>query len=480
MEENKEVNQSKKKNNKLIFIIFGIVIVILIAVVVFLVLKLNNNTAIEANGNINIANNKNDNTKTISFKSMEETDTNLTDNQKEIAKFFDGDNFFLSTYEELIRYADMLKNIHVSTYCQVNTIISSDDKNFEAICQWGSDISDFYGGGLVELTNPIIIKGNKPEKMVIPEDYLALRGILVGAETRVVNGESKYLPVIEITEIGENSTWFSESTLKNVAKAVFGNDIKFRKPTDEEMYKMCECSYVSLEDYIYLAEFENQSNLNFKVFDIWQSVPTGMITYNYYYNQGIEKDYLNKRLYVTPDLQKYIVFDISQKDKKAYISVYDRNYNKLWQRELNDVSNISWDSTDKELIFVHNNDLYRVNIESGENISDPIYVGQKDDIRIVDNGYLLINQSANDSVMFLDKNGNIKNKFNIKLGNNNQPNQEIYSISCQKLDNNYVILYSICDADKINSTDSYYSEEEIFSSKYVIIDENGNKLKESE
>lgn len=129
---------------------------------------------------------------------------------------------------------------------------------------------------------------------------------------------------------------------------------------------------------------------------------------------------------------------------------------------------------------MHNNDLYRVNIESGENISDPIYVGQKDDIRIVDNGYLLINQSANDSVMFLDKNGNIKNKFNIKLGNNNQPNQEIYSISCQKLDNNYVILYSIDDADKINSTDSYYSEKEIFSSKYVIIDENGNKLKESE
>ncbi len=477
--------EEKKKSNKIMFIILGIVIVALIGIVVFLVLKLNNNNTnnqIENSSNSPITNNSKttQQAKNMSFKLMDTTDTSLTDNQKDVIKFFDEDYFFLYTYTELVRYADMLKNINVALYCQINSILSSDSENFEAVCQWGVGVDDFYGGELADLTEPIIIKGRKPEKMVMQKDVMALKGKLIGAETRNINGQNIYLPIIEITEMGENSNWYSEVTLRNVSKAVFGNDVKFRKPTNDEMLKMTECDYISFEDWIWLAEFENQSNLNFKVFDIWQSNPYGLITYNYTYNQGIEHDYYNKQLYVTPDLQKYIVFDMSRKDKYVYINVYDRKLNKLWQKEISNASQITWDTTNSNLVFVSDNDFYNINIETGENIFDPVFVGKKNDVRILNNGYLLINNDTDDNIMFLDTNGKIKNKFDIKLGTKEHPNPTIYSNFCQKIDDNYVILYNLYDKDKYNDTNAHYTSQDIFSTKYIIINGNGEKIKESE
>lgn len=472
------MEEKNKKKKIIVPIIVAIIIIALVSIIILLVLKLNNNsTQTDSNAKNQNSENKQE-IQTMSFKSMDATDTSLTDDQRAIALFFDEDYFFLETYEELVRYADMLKNINISSYCQVNTILSSDDETFEAVCQWAPSNEALWGGE-VELTNPIIIKGKKPEKMVMQGDNIALKGKLLGAETRNINGESKYLPVIEIIEMGDDYLWYTDDTIRQISKLVFGDNIKVRRPTEEETFDMVNDYFYNYQDHIWLVELENQSNLNFKVFDIWQSDPRGVITYNALYNQGIEKDYLNKKLYITPDLQKYIVFDMSVADKYVYISVYDRNLNKLWQREISNASELTWDATNSNLVFVSDNDFYNINIETGEDIFNPVFVGKKADIRIVDNGYILVSHESDDSVMFLDTNGNIKNKFDITLGTKDQPNQEIYNNYIQKLDNNYVILYNIYDIDKYNDYGMYTSQE-IFSSKYVIIDENGNKIKESE
>ena len=472
------MEEKNKKKKIIVPIIVAIIIIALVAIIILLVLKLNNNsTQTDSNAKNENSENKQE-IQTMSFKSMDATDTSLTDDQRAIALFFDEDYFFLETYEELVRYADMLKNINISSYCQVNTILSSDDETFEAVCQWAPNNEALWGGE-VELTNPIIIKGKKPEKMVMQGDNIALKGKLLGAETRNINGESKYLPVIEIIEMGDDYLWYTDDTIRQISKLVFGDNIKVRRTTEEETFDMVNDYFYNYQDHIWLVELENQYNLNFKVFDIWQSDPRGVITYNALYNQGIEKDYLNKKLYITPDLQKYIVFDMSVADKYVYISVYDRNLNKLWQREISNASELTWDATNSNLVFVSDNDFYNINIETGEDIFNPVFVGKKADIRIVDNGYILVSHESDDSVMFLDTNGNIKNKFDITLGTKDQPNQEIYNNYIQKLDNNYVILYNIYDIDKYNDYGMYTSQE-IFSSKYVIIDENGNKIKESE
>ena len=471
------MESEKKKSSKIAIIIISILLVGIIVIGVLILLKLNNEETKENISNVidnSTAINK-DNTEqktkeenkstTVSFKQMDYTDESLSQEQKEIAKFFDEDFFHPYSYEELVRYADMLKNINISCYCQINSILSSDSTTFEAVAQWASYNEDLWGGK-VSLTEPIIIKGNKPEKMVIDGDNLTLRGKLVGAETRNINGKNVYLPIVEITEIGEDYYWYSEDTIRQVSKSVFGNNIKVRRPTDEETAKMVGNYFYEYQDHIWLVEMENQSNLNFKVFDIWQSSPAGLITYNALYNEGIESDYLNKQLYITPDLQKYIVFNMSRKDNYVYIDIYDRNLNKLWSKEISKASQITWDATNTNLVFVSDNDFYNINMETGETVFET-YVGKKTDIRIVDNGYILLNQNSDDTVMFVDKEGKIKNKFDVSFDGKEK---DIVAMSIQKLDNNYVILYTMQSISGYNSN---------WSSKYIIIDENGNKVKES-
>lgn len=475
-----EKNENKKRGKVAAIVIVSIVIVALIAVIIFLALKLNNNnssdSSVENSGNSKVSessNLKKIKTKNISFKSMEVTDNDLTDDQKLIAKFFDQDYFEVYSYEEIVRYADMLKNINLNMYCVVDSILSSDNENFEALCNWTLDFEGFdYEGRNDDL---VIIKGKKPSKMIIKDDSINIRGKLVGAETRNINGGSKYVPVIEVDEIGEGTLWYDDDTVRQVSKTVFGNDIKVRTPTSEEIDKMVSSGYYTYQNHLMLVEMENQSNMDFKTFDVWKS-ELGLITYNMIYNQGITEKvqtedsltiYLNKQLYVTPDLQKYIVFDYSAQDKYIYIKIYDRNLNKLWQREISNVSQITWDATNSNLVFISDNDFYNINMETGEDMFKPVYVGKRRDVRIVDNGYIILGNDADDGIMFLDNNGSIQNKYDlISEGDNNI----IYTTAIQKIDNNYVILYTLTNGDY------YYGE---YTSKYIILDENGNKINES-
>lgn len=274
MKKNEEKIENKKRG-KFIIPTIAIIIIILIAIIVFLILKLNN-TSINDNSNIqsnssnisnnNQKNNTNSQPKNISFKSMEVTDNNLTDDQKTIAKFFDKDYFEIYSYEEIVRYADMLKNINLNMYCVVDSILSSDNENFEALCNWKIDFED------IENNNDlIIIKGKKPSKMIIKDDAINVRGKLIGAETRTINGESKYVPIIEVAEIGEGTLWYDDDTIRQVAKTVFGNNIKVRTPTNEEIDKMVSSNYYTYQNHLMIVEMENQSNMDFKTFDIWKS-----------------------------------------------------------------------------------------------------------------------------------------------------------------------------------------------------------------
>ena len=91
-----------------------------------------------------------------SFQTLDASDTNLNEEQRELAKFFDEDYFFLSSYNELIRYADTLKDIKVATYCQVKSFLSTDDDNYEVVCNWGNSYDYFWGSDDLELIDCVI------------------------------------------------------------------------------------------------------------------------------------------------------------------------------------------------------------------------------------------------------------------------------------------------------------------------------------
>lgn len=447
--------------NKKVVIILGVLLLLILLAIVFTRFFSNDNSKIDSN------NNNTNNEYKYSFYTMSYNEEMLTDDQKVIARYFDQDYFHLDTYNEITRYATVLKGLKVSTYCKVKTFLMTDDDNYKVTCLWGNDPMEMYTDFFTS-NQEIVINGKKPEPMFVEGDVLTIIGKLNGAETVNVNGENKYLPIIEVNEIGiGGANWFSEETIRTVSKLVFGNDIKVRRPTSEESKDMVNNYYYYYSDSLFLIELENQSNLNFKVFDIWQSSQHGLISYNALYNQGIESNYLNKKIFISPDLQKYIVFDMSMIDRCVYISVYDRQFNKMWSKEITKVSNIAWDATNSALAFVSDNDMYLIDLESGENLLSPVFVGKKNKIRIVENGYILLAESSDDAVMFVDKNGKTINKFDINI---DLSKDGTLVTRIQEIDDKYVIMYSYIVSD--------YTID--ISTKYIIIDKNGNFIKETE
>ena len=376
-----------------------------------------------------------------SFQTMNNSFNELTEEQKNVARYFDNSYFQINSYTEILRYSELLKGLRISSLCNITSFISIDDDNYEALCVWVRNWE--YGGyenslSDEELAQQFVIRGKKIDKMFIEGDGVTLLGRLEGTKIVDIQGKNYNLPIISVEEITTDER-FSEDTIRKVAKAVFGNDIKVRRPTEEEFSKMIENYYYFYSDSLYLIEIENTINNNFKTFDIWQSSNYGLISYNPLFNEGIESDYLNKKIFITPDLQKYIVFDMSRVDKYVYISVYDRSLKKLFSREIANVSAITWDATDTTLVFVSDNDMYQINLETGEDIVEPIFVGKKIRVFMVENGFILLSDSSDDTVMFMNKKGIIVNKFDIDINTFNKDN---ISVMIQELNNQYVVLYS--------------------------------------
>ena len=162
-------NLDEKKSNKLIIILLIVLIVLVFTIGIILVSKKDDKS-----------NNFNKNSIVsmkykYSFQTLDASDVNLTEEQRELAKFFDENYFFLSSYDELIRYADTLKNIKVATYCQVKTFLLTDDDDYEVVCNWEDSYDYFWGSDDLELIDSIIIKGKKPEKMFVVNDTLTIK-----------------------------------------------------------------------------------------------------------------------------------------------------------------------------------------------------------------------------------------------------------------------------------------------------------------
>ena len=65
------------------------------------------------------------------------------------------------------------------------------------------------------------------------------------------------------------------------------------------------------------------------------------------------------------------------------------------------------DYTNEKMSIVIGNDLYLIDLETGENIIEPVIVGTKMKINIFDDGIILIGNENKDTIMKVDFNGNI-------------------------------------------------------------------------
>lgn len=453
--------EEKKKSNKIMFIILGIVIVALIGIVVFLVLKLNNN-----NTNNQIENNSqqlkqssdnpqvNEDLKT-SFANLKADDKKFNEIQSTIIDYFDY-NYFTSIYfSELQSYPQIFKDAKIATdNVVVLKVLKSTDEEFEVVAY---EQGAYYGYDKLKVEELdegrlMIIKGKQLESRLIKGSIIpVLYGRYTGVENFDIDGKSYVLPVINAINVlketnDKNTSYrFDLSDIKTVAKYIFGENIKISAP--EENY--------------YTVTLDNQSNLNFSAFDMYRNY--GAILYN-----NVEEGII-KRIFVSADFQHFFVSTYNEKLKILYLDYFDKNLNKVWGREFESNTidkdlTIPIDYNNTQFAMVLDNDLYLIDITNGENIIEPVLVGQKVNINMMEDGIVLIGNDNKDTFMKVAYDG----KTIFKTNGNVKFTKSINNARMQIVDGKMVVYLEgvgIESNDPAEQYGSYY--------KYVVLNSDG-------
>ena len=116
------------------------------------------------------------------------------------------------------------------------------------------------------------------------------------------------------------------------------------------------------------------------------------------------------------------------------------------------------------------NDLYLINLENGENIIEPVLVGEKIKMMMLEDSILLIGNQPKDAIMLVDYNGNIKQRTSIETDI-----EEFTSTNTQIVNGKIVIHFESYLKGYTGSTDSglYARYEVTGGSKYVVLNKDG-------
>lgn len=463
--------EEKKKSNKIMFAVLGIVIVALIGIVVFLVLKLNNtdnsNNPIENNSGETQGYKKssdnlqvNENIKT-SFANLKADDEKFDETQKTIIDYFDRNYFTDFAISELQQYPQIFKGAKIAPFnVGVVKVLKSTDEEFEVVayvCYQGafnrdSDIEDLDEGNL------ILIKGKQLEKRLVKGTFIpTLYGRYTGTEKFDIDGKSYMLPVVNAINIlqetheSDKNYRFGFNDINTVAKYVFGENIKISS---------------SDEDY-YTITLDNQSNANFSKFNMKRNY--GMIEYNE------QSDETYKRIFVASDFQHYIVSTYDIKLKHVYVDYFDRNLKKLWGREFdynsNHIENISpMDYTTTQMAVVIDNDLHLIDLSTGKDIIEPMLVGEKVCVNMMEDGIILIGNDNKDTFMKVSYDGKV-----IYRTNGNVTFDRVAQAMTQIINNKMVVHLYGYGIDKNNPEMGEFPFE-----KYLVLNSDGTVETETE
>ncbi len=425
-EKEKILNQKIKKFS---FLIIAIILLVIIIAILF-----NINKPEDGGFEIISSNILKSNSEKVSFKNMSADDKNLDKVQQEIIKYFDNDYFYFDV-EDSQRYPQVFKGAKVTDVVRIVKVLKSTDDEFEVVayCTNGGYEDLYYDKNLNDIPESelFVIKGQQLEERLIKDDYIDMYGRYIDINSFEIDGKTYSLPVINLLSIGrrykinssmpngsDESHRYNFSTVKTVAEYIFGKDIKITEPEMEDIY----WNTYGYEDWFYMITLDNQSNANFKVFDMHREFSA--ITYNPKYNEISNN--IAKKLFISADFNHYIVTTYDNNTKHIYLDYFDRNYNKLWSREFDSVSTnsasnnfynftnmynnsrtCSMDYSDSKMAFIIDTDLYLIDINTGKNLIEPVIIGDKTQVNMMEDGIVLIGTENKDTIVKVGYDGKI-------------------------------------------------------------------------
>lgn len=425
-----------------------------------------------------------ENASSISFYNMKPDDESLNETQQAILKYFDSDtNYFFAPVDTLQRYPQLFEQAKIRTIGGVVKVLKSTNEELELLVyedemgyQFGPRATDEYtlNGSTERLC---IVKGEQLEERLLEKDGVNLYGRYVGVETREIDGTSYTLPVINSIKIEKYDFDITNSAKKDdadmvrkVAEHIFGKDIKisFQGGEKQPMYDI-DGGYqgTSTNPNYYLATLDNQSNANFKAF----RMSNNSITYDKDYNNL--PDTISKKLFISADFNHFIVTTYDSNLKYAYIDYFDKDLNKLWSREFeftsNDLRNVSpIDYTQNQMAIVVDNDLYLIDLKTGENVIEPVIVGYKTKAIMMSDGIILIGNENKDLIMKVD----LKGKVVYRIDGDTELTEVDY-IRTQIVNGKLVVNVAGYNANAVYENPDDYNPDDVYLEKYMVINDDG-------
>lgn len=372
-----------------------------------------------------------DNDTNVGLKSIKVSNThNYKFNETEnlLINFFDHDYVNDIDYNAFKRYPDVYTGASVEFFAEVIKIIEDNNGEYTALVSYG------YGSRYTE--EYVIIKGKFLHDRFIENDQLIIFGVYNGTATYTIDGKTYNCPTFSVNKYGFSwgegySLGFNFEDTKSICKYIFGNDISLTK--NEKFYGDAQC---------YTLTFENQSNVNFSEFFVWPDQGEIESANNYIFDNeygvyGYSDDiHTHTNIIFAADFEHYYVEKFDDSVNTYTIQCYDKNINKIWSREFTETTSIVMDYTPDHIYLVANGSMYILDTQTGENATEPKYVGAKTYIRKVSDGILLIHESASDFIMKTDLLGNVLWTQNVSA------DYEPESISSiQLIGDNYVLFY---------------------------------------
>lgn len=335
----------------------------------------------------------------------------LTDEQKLVISYFDSDYFNYGDYEFLRRYPQVFDGTQLAIYGgTVKKTLSQNGDTYSLILQ--------IGAGTENIDEYVVLNGRTGKTLFIEDDELYVYGRYQGVETVEVDGISYTVPIISVFNayfVGDAK--FDASDVKKVARVIFGDDVEVRYPVRGT--EIDEGFHESVYESVYVAELEDQSNAKFSKYYLYGSGGSVTVATAPYGEQLAFSD-IERHVEFSADFQHFFLFTYDWAMEAMTLEYYDQDLNKLWKREFEEITPPEteglmtriYDYTKNNVYCLANNELYIIDIETGEDTYTPAYVGKKIAVRKLDDGILLVSYDKSDGVMKLSLDGKIIWKTN--------------------------------------------------------------------
>lgn len=362
---------------------------------------------------------------------LDTKDRKLTESEKAIITYFDKDYLNVSNYDFLRRYPNIFQGAQITVDGMVAKVLSMDNENYSLILWLNTDPS--YAPYATPGEYVVLNGKTNPSAWLMEEDVILANGRYTGVETVNFDGTSYTIPVVETYNTYYNTTRsqfmmaekYEYSFIKVVAEAIFGKNIEIREPVAGEDISMDEAimgSYalgdywpdpderVDLSRLSYmdlLVELEDQSNANFKKFR-FSKYEGQILDAKGPFDSGIVRN-----IEFSADFEHFFLFTRNESLESLKLTYYDKEFNKIWEREFEEITSAVYDYTETNLYIAVNNELYIINMETGEDVFPPSYIGEKKEVRKFSDGIIIVSASKSDGIMKVSSKGDIIWKANL-------------------------------------------------------------------